>query len=133
MLYIELRNNKAVAVHESSKVGYISRWDYESMDHVAKLAAELTEATGELYIPVTTGASPKWDVIKAPKVGDDVSYGFNGDYYPSGKITSISPTMKLITTEGGRRYYRKGTSGAWVMGGTWTLVQGVHFQQNPSF
>jgi len=36
------------------------------------------------------------------KVGDDVSYGINGDWYPDGKVEKI--TKKFLTTTGGHKY-----------------------------
>lgn len=39
------------------------------------------------------------------KVGDDVSYGFNGDWYPDGQIAKI--TNNYITTTNGRKYHKK--------------------------
>lgn len=36
-------------------------------------------------------------------VGDEVSYGFNGDYYPCGIISKI--TKRYITTDTGAKFY----------------------------
>ena len=83
------------------------------------------------------------------KVGDDVSYGFNGDWYPDGKVERI--TKKYLTTSRGRRYYlRTYIDRMWdderedyinverevfqsLGGGTWTLIKGIHEAQNPHF
>lgn len=83
------------------------------------------------------------------KVGDDVSYGFNGDWYYDGKVTRI--TKKYLTVNSGNKYYlhlykdRKWCDEAEdyvdvmreifqsVGHGTWTLCKGVHRAQNPHF
>ena len=39
------------------------------------------------------------------QVGDDVSYGFNGDWYYAGKVAKI--TAKFLTTERGRKFFLK--------------------------
>ena len=39
------------------------------------------------------------------QVGDDVSYGINGDRYYDGKITRI--TKRFIFTDSGRKYTQK--------------------------
>jgi hypothetical protein len=80
-----------------------------------------------------TSVYPRYAVIRKPQVGDDVSYAFNGDYYPDGQIASISKSMKVITTTNGHKFYRRKESGSWVMNGTWTLVNGHIDRRNPSF
>jgi hypothetical protein len=82
-------------------------------------------------------------------VGDDVSYGFNGDWYHDGKVAKI--TAKFLTTESGNKYslktfeireYDEETNYyvdnlkeyfVSVGGGTWTLVKGIVNKQNPHF
>lgn len=82
-------------------------------------------------------------------VGDDVSYGFNGDWYPAGKVARI--TKKYLTTERGQRFYLKEFKSrvydqttfdyvdvlkeyfVSVGNGTWTLVKGIKQEQNPHF
>lgn len=82
------------------------------------------------------------------QIGQDVSFGFNGDWYYAGKVTKI--TKKYLTTERGMKFYlvvRK----VWtkinefeykdipteifksVGGGTWTLTHGIVEEQNPHF
>jgi hypothetical protein len=71
--------------------------------------------------------------MEMPKVGDPVSYGFNGDYYPDGHITAITKKFQ-ITTSTGNKYRRvKSTSGWKRTGGTWSLVKGHIYEQNPHF
>lgn len=110
----------------------ISRWDYTDINHVTQVAADLTEATGKLFIPVDSGptVSPRYDVIAAPVVGDQVSMSFNGDTYPMGKIVAISNTMKVITVTTGEKFYRVNSSGIWRYNRIWTLVAGFHKSYN---
>lgn len=119
---------------ERNYIGTESRWDWKSLDEVA-LIAELASTDDTLYIGVDKGnsVSPRFDVIQAPKVGDDVSMSFNGDSYPCGKIVSISKSMKLITTSDGKKFYRRKQSGTWLNGGTFALVQGIIDERNPHF
>jgi hypothetical protein len=86
-------------------------------------------------------------------VGDEVSYGFNGDWYPDGKVEKI--TKKFLITTGGKKYSLfnysareliKDANGKTVdcedvikegfrsvNGGTWTLAKGVIRETNPEF
>lgn len=113
----------------------VNRHDIRSFAHAEQLAQQATELMGELYIATDAGAhvSPRIDVIRAPAVGDKVSYAFNGDSYPCGRITAISPTLKKVTTSEGDVFYRRRQSGAWVKGGTWSMVRGHVSARNPSF
>jgi hypothetical protein len=98
-------------------------------------AKKATADKGALHIAADAGGNvwPRYSVIEAPKVGNKVSYAFNGDYYPDGEIVRISDTMKVITTSTGNRYYRRGLSAQWIQtGGTWILVQGHRSELNPS-
>ena len=83
------------------------------------------------------------------QVGDDVSYGFNGDWYPAGKVARI--TKKYLTTDRGQRFYLKEFNSriydaatfdyvdvlkeyfVSLGSGTWTLVKGIKQEQNPHF
>lgn len=115
------------------------RNDFKSFATAEAYAARATELTGKLHIPTDSGAhvSPRYDVIEAPEVGDDVSYAFNGDSYPCGKIVKISESMRRIETHdekrGKRVFYRRGQSAAWIADKTWSLVPGHVYTQNPSF
>ena len=121
--------------------GWIERWDFPSLEFATRLAASATKLTGEEWLPVDQGPhhSPRFDVISCPKVGDDVSKGFNGDYYPIGKVVSISaaPARRVITVDGPRgrlRFYRNKLSSGWTQaGGTWGLVKGVVDRYNREF
>lgn len=83
------------------------------------------------------------------QVGDDVSYGFNGDWYYAGKVAKI--TAKFLTTERGRKFFlkthqtREYNTNTFdyvdvikecfvsVGHGTWTLTKGIVEEQNPHF
>lgn len=111
------------------------RRNWESFERATEIAAGLTKLTGDLYLPIDNGTStwPRYDVIEAPKVGDKVSYAFNGDYYPDGEITHITKTFQ-IKTSAGNTYRRRKNTGSWRQpGGTWSLVQGHINERNPSF
>ena len=98
-------------------------------------AEAAAEHAGEDYIAVDKGAGvyPRFDVIRKPQVGDQVSYAFNGDSYPDGEIKSISPSLKVIVTTTGHKFYRNKQSGNWKMEGTWSLIRGHISKQNPHF
>lgn len=112
-----------------------SRWDFTTFDVAEKLAADATKLTGTLYIAIDNGpnVSPRYDIVRAPKVGDKVSYGFNGDYYPDGEITNISASLRIVTTSTGRKYYRRRLTDLWLERGMWALVQGHIDERNPEF
>lgn len=88
------------------------------------------------------------------KVGDDVSYCFNGDCYPDGKVVRITKTGRYLYTEHNKyilflyksRVKRivRGTEtddgddwetvmkeGYHRVGGPWSLVKGIHDERNP--
>lgn len=114
------------------------RHDWDTMEKAERIASGLNVYAegGETYMAIDNGAcvSPRFDVIVAPKVGDDVSYGFNGDCTPCGQIKSISKgEMRVITTTDGTKFYRNKLSGRWVNNGTWVLVRGHISERNPHF
>jgi hypothetical protein len=121
--------------------GWISRCDFPSFEFVEKLAASLNKLqAGANWIPVDNGpsVSPRYDVMQPPKVGDDCSKSFNGDYYPVGKVVKVGgQNSKIISVEGPQgllRFYRRGLSSGWIQaGGTWGLVKGVHDRMNPEY
>ncbi len=113
-----------------------SRWDWKSLTTAQEVADKLNEKAGELrYIATDAGVhvSPRYDVIELPKVGDKVSYAFNGDYYPCGVVTKISKTLRKISTSEGRDFYRVRQTGCWKNNGTWSLVPGHISRLNPEF
>lgn len=125
--------------------GWLNRTDFEhpGFDGPAaaaeKIAASAAKLTGKAYLAVDRGDGvwPRYDVIEAPAVGDEVSKGFNGDYYPVGKIVRVGKGYKQIRVDGPRgqlTFYRRGNTGSWVQaGGTWSLIPGVHNEINPHF
>lgn len=115
-----------------------SRWDFKHETYaeiVATAATKFANDPGVTYIAVDSGpnVSPRFDVIQAPRVGDLVSKGFNGDYYPEGEIVKISGSLRRIETSTRAVFYRVRQSGAWRSQGTWSMVQGHHTDKNPSF
>lgn len=109
-----------------------SRWNWATFDAAKEVAAAL----GSDYIATDAGpnVSPRYDIIKLPKVGDKVSYAFNGDSYPCGVITAISASLKVISvSEPGVRFYRVKETGSWRFNRTWFLTSGHCYKQNPEF
>lgn len=103
--------------------------------HFNTEAEALAAATGT-QIVVDNGpyVCPRFSVIEPPKVGDAVSYAFNGDYYPDGEIVKISgKNLRIVTTSNGSKFWRKGNSGRWIKDGTWSLVPGHIDRRNPHF
>ena len=114
---------------------FVYRGDFESMADAEKIAESATRNLGEKFIATDGGRGlyPRFDVIRAPAIGDKVSMKFNGDSYPCGEIVKISPTMKRITTSNGTAFYRSGESSAWVYNGCWGMIRGHHNDRNESF
>lgn len=141
MLYVKITNDRAVSAQtefpgeERNALTFETRNDWKTFERAKEVAAQLTEATGKLYIATDASAStsPRYDVIAAPVLGSPVSKAFNGDYYPEGEITKISPSLKRIETSTGAVFFRRRESGAWIEGGTWSMVSGHVDKRNPSF
>lgn len=147
MLYVKTQRNmtgklRAATVADHSDPAFENRNDWRTY----KAAAEVAAMLGPKYQATDAGpyCSPRYDVIDLPQVGQEVSYAFNGDYYPCGKIVSISagPAFRRIVAEdvNGRKYVfhrrcRSGepVGGAWIMDGTWSMIQGHHDRRNPEF
>lgn len=90
---------------------------------------------GNDYIATDAGqnCSPRYDVIEVPKVGAEVSQSFNGDCYPCGKIVSISKSLKKITTDTGKVFWRYKQTGSWLVNGYASMIAGHVSERNPSF
>jgi hypothetical protein len=119
---------------------FITRNDLGSFAEATELAAEInslpeTSLAGATYIPTDAGpnCSPRFDVILAPKIGDPISYSFNGDSYPDGEIVKISGSLRIVTSSSGRRYYRRRLTGSWINNNCWSMRAGHHSELNPSF
>ena len=135
MLYFT-ETSEGITVSTTHTKDAQSRWDWTSKSQVNDLAARANAAAGQdLYIGIDRGQyiSPRFDVVRCPQVGEDVSYAFNGDSYPCGQVAKISDSLKVITTTTGKRFYRRRETGSWLKDGMWFLVQGHHFTQNPEF
>lgn len=146
-MYYFCRNAAGIVLTEQYDVaqvfrsqGYkvLNRNDIATFDQAGEIARVLNEQVGgERYTATDAGpnCSPRYDVIDLPRVGDEVSYGFNGDYYPDGVITKVGTgPLRVVVTSTGSRYYRQHTSGSWrKQGGTWSLVKGHISERNQSF
>ena len=69
---------------------------------------------------------------KTFNIGDEISYGFNGDFYHCGQVDRISKTGKIIYSNMGDKFVRQ-RDGYYKRNQTWTLVHGIHDDQNPHF
>lgn len=156
MLYIRIENGVAVEVStkfpEACRTnpenwarsftdqikpnGWLSRTDMATLEFAEKIAAQLTETQGKVFLATDSGehVSPRYDVIEAPAIGDKVSRGFNGDYYPCGEIVKITPKW-MVTTSTGLKFRRQKNSGRWLQspGGTFGMVGGHIDERNPHF
>lgn len=112
-----------------------SRWDWKDFAIVERLAMYLTAMAGKTYLPTdaTESTSPRYDIIEAPKVGDKVSRGFNGDYYPEGEIVKITKGWRVTTSTGAKFNRFKNTSGWREVGKGFWMVHGHIDERNPHF
>lgn len=142
MIYVKVENGIPVKISNiysdeirESHDQWQSQHDWTSLEQVQALALYVTAMTGEAHVGTDAGdhVSPRYNICRLPQIGDRVSYGFNGDFYPDGEIVKISKNLQ-VTTSSGRRYRRQGNSARWlVVGGTWALVAGHVSALNPSF
>lgn len=109
-----------------------NRNDWKSFEEVTSIAKQVTAITGTSFIPVDNGEGhyPRYDITDIPKIGDEVSYAFNGDISPDGKVVKVTKKLQVVT-DTGHRYNRFKASGAWRRKGTWWLVKGHMFERNP--
>lgn len=105
------------------------RNDWTSRAEVDRIARYLTAMTGDLYVGTERGTS--FDIVRAPKVGDEVSYSFNGDTYPDGVVVKVTKTLQVKTSTG-KTYRRHGQTGSWT-NNAWSLIPGHIYEQNPHF
>lgn len=117
---------------------FSNRNDLKTFEQASAVAAALTANLGRTFLPTDAGGncSPQFDVIEPPQVGDEVSEGFNGDYYPCGVVSRVGKDYRFIYVrdESGkeRRAVRRRLTGSWKLGG-FSLVKGRHERRNPSF
>lgn len=107
-------------------------WDWTEAEAKA-VAAKASEVFGVPYDFVDSGCPGlrRYDIVSVPQVGDKVSYAFNGDCYPDGVIVKVT-TSGQIKTDTGSTYRRRKQTACWVKsGGTFCLVSGHHYEQNP--
>jgi hypothetical protein len=143
MLYFKVEANGHISeVSEDghskfSSDGWVYGTECKSYEDAERLARLASEDLGQLFLAVDRGSHvwPRYDVTRAPKVGDPISYGFNGDYYPDGHIIKVGGTeCSRVYSDTGSVYNRRRKSGAWIKrGGTWCMVQGHIDERNPSF
>jgi hypothetical protein len=111
-------------------------WKICSFKQAQSLAEQaMKDHPGHTFLPCDFGPawSPRFGICQPPIVGEDASYGFNGDYYPAGKVEKVGKDYKIITV-GGIKYYRRKLTSSWIrQGGTWSLVRGIHDERNPEF
>jgi len=145
MRYIKLQNGLPVEVSnkypdefspvKDGKNGWISTRDFNSLQEAETMAKYVTAFTGEIYLASDDGPKvfPRWEIFKAPRVGEEVSRGFNGDYYSCGKIVSITKGWR-VTTDSGARFNRVKQTGSWKeIGGSFFMVPGIINELNPHF
>lgn len=130
----------AVSLQHENDTSYRSRWDFKTYAIAKAIAASANEyksnnADADRFIAVDKGefTGPRYDVIRVPAIGDEVSKGFNGDYYPEGKITTISTSLRRVETSTGCVFWRVRESACWRSNQTWSMVGGHINERNPSF
>lgn len=149
MLWFNIASNGAVQVKPHDKMtdqemdthqsGWKNRNDFHSFAQAERIAIQASASDGEIYIATDggPGMSPRYDVIKLPSIGDPVSRGFNGDYYPTRRARL--PGSATDRSTGGLRPIP-----AWCSGGGAPRVagsarapgawwRGHHDERNPEF
>jgi hypothetical protein len=115
-----------------SAAKYENRCDWKDLAAAEVIAKAATEFHGVPYVATDAGdhCHPRYSVVQVPRVGDEVSYSFNGDTYPDGTVVSVSKTFKVVKTQH-NTYYRQGTTGSWKHSGMWCLLNGHRKERNP--
>jgi hypothetical protein len=134
--YFKLNDDGAVIDIRSERPrepGWLKpRW-ITKFDEIKRLAEAATKFAGRTYVPVDHGncRSPRYDVVRAPAVGDPVSYHNGVDTYPDGYVAHVTAeTLRVVKTTTGRTYYRTLDGGSWLnAGGRRLLVDGHIFEQ----
>lgn len=135
MLSFLYKNGSLTQVSDDLIDGGLTRHDIQNLAHADEIAADATALTGRLHVGVDKGDHtwPRFDVVEAPRVGEPVSKGFNGDYYPCGTIVKVSESLRVVTTDNGTTFYRRGKTATWLNNRTWALVHGHKSERNPHF
>jgi len=114
----------------------LCRNDLGCMAEARAMALHATQASMHgKFLPVDMGEGchPRYDIVRVPEAGDEVSYGFNGDVYSCGRVTQVSTSGRRVMTDEGQVFYRLRETSSWKYNKTWSLVQGHHDERNPSF
>ncbi len=117
----------------------LSRHDFETFEQAESAAELANDRAGDEVIYIATdggrGLWPRFDVQTIPQVGDFVSRGFNGDYYPVGTIVSVGAGKRMVvTTDNGSKFNRFRKTGTWKeINGGFSMVRGNIDKRNPSF
>ena len=122
-------------MHLKNVTGWMSSRDFNSFEDARTMAAYLTAMKAQTFLPVDegNGTYPRFRVIEAPAVGDEVSRSFNGDSYPCGKITKITPTWQVTTNQGSKFLRYKETGGWREAGRGFWMIAGTVDERNPHF
>lgn len=143
MLYVRTEGGTAVEAttkYPEDRVGghwpknWQTRNDWPTLNHAEVVASELNAHAGELrYLATDAGPGqwPRYDVIEAPRAGDEISYAYNGDYYPDGEIVKVSDSLRVVYSSTGSKYWRRRATGTWLKDGMWCLVKGHRSERNP--
>lgn len=112
--------------------GWCTSRDFEDFESVKALAAYLTAMTGKAYLGTDAGqwCFPRYDIVEVPRVGDEVSYYFNGDCTPCGTVTRVGKNCRIIETDSGKKFWRLRETGSWK-DGIWFLTSGHSYERNP--
>ena len=136
MLAFKIENGKVAEVAEFD--GQCEPWLYRSCQEiqswtaVERIADQATALGGRRYVATeNSNRWPRFDVVEAPAIGDAVSYSFNGDTTPDGKVTKVSKSLRVVRTDTGSTYYRRGKTGTWLKTGGRALVRGHRTERNP--
>jgi len=119
-----------------TKYTHVDFWSLKTFADAEVLAEQVSKEKGYVHLAYDygTSVSPRYGIVAPPKVGEDVSYAFNGDYYPDGQVKSVSASHRVIITTTGNKFYRRKLSPNWKMaGGTWSLVKDHCDDKNPCF
>lgn len=123
-----------VTPERRSNVNWLGRNDFNTLERAEAVAESATKFSGKLHIATETpNCWPRFDVIEAPAVGTEVSYTFNGDYYPCGKIVKVSKSLQRVTTDTGRVFNRVKSTGCWLSDGMWSMISGHVDRRNMEF
>lgn len=105
----------------------VDRNDICSWREACEVAANVEGAGPDEYMAVDNGPTewPRYDVVRAWKIGDRARMVFNGDGFDCGQVCRVSPDYKRIRVtgikgpRGGRKaltFKRQGKSGVWKRG-----------------